>query len=156
MYHKTQLKTMAVQGSQGYEYLDHTADAKFRAYGKTMEEAFENAALAMLNVMIDTRKVSDEVIKDVEVTSPDLDGLLVDWLSELLFIFEVDFLVFSRFDIESIKKHDGEYLLSARIFGEEVDPEVHKFDTHIKAVTYNGLEVEETPQGFALQVIVDT
>ena len=66
--------------TKGYEYLEHTADAKFRAYGTTLEEAFQNAAVAMFNVMIDTGIISDEVSEKIELTSADLDGLVVDWL----------------------------------------------------------------------------
>jgi SHS2 domain-containing protein len=71
-----------------YEYMEHTADVKFLAYGKTLEEVFENAALAMFNVIIDTDKVSGETTREVFLKSPDLEFLLVDWLSELLYLFE--------------------------------------------------------------------
>ncbi|MEL4305786.1 archease [Methanococcoides sp. LMO-2] len=139
-----------------YEYLEHTADAKFRAYGKTMEEAFENAAVAMFNVMINTSKVDCIHTEDIELTAPDIDDLLVDWLSELLFIFEVDFISFGKFEVKSITQEDGEYKLSARASGEEIDLEKHEIDTEVKAATYNDLKAEETPEGFMVQVTVDT
>ena len=82
-----------------YEYLEHTADIKFQAYGDTLEEVFENAALAMFNVIIDTEKVSGETEREVLLTSPDLESLLVDWLSELLYLFEVDEVVFWKFQL---------------------------------------------------------
>ncbi|MCQ1534671.1 archease [Methanosarcina sp. KYL-1] len=138
-----------------YEYLEHTADAKFRAYGKTVEEAFENAALAMFNVMIDTGKVSGNTEREVSLESPDLEDLLVDWLSELLYLFEVDEIVFREFRVEEILEKDGEYFLKARAFGEKFEYGTHPFETDIKAVTYNQLELEETPEGWAAQVVVD-
>ena len=73
-----------------YEFLHHIADAKFRAFGSTMEEAFENAALAMFNIMIDTSGYEPEQVRDFELTAQDTRRLLVDWLSELLYLFEVD------------------------------------------------------------------
>ncbi len=92
-----------------YEYLEHTADIKFLAYGKTLEEVFENAALAMFNVMIDTGKVSGETAKEIFLKSPDLESLLVDWLSELLYLFEVDEIVFRKFQVQEIKEGESEY-----------------------------------------------
>src|SRR5659263_230184 len=92
-----------------YEYLEHTADIKFLAYGRTLEELFENAALAMFNVMIDTGKVSGETAKEVFLKSSDLESLLVDWLSELLYLFEVDEIVFRKFQVKEIRDEGSEY-----------------------------------------------
>ena len=138
-----------------YEYLEHTADIKFLAYGKTLEEVFENAALAMFNVMIDTGKVSGETAREVFLKSPDLESLLVDWLSELLYLFEVDEIVFRKFQVEEIREEEGEYSITARASGEKFYPESHPFETEIKAVTYNQLEIEKTADGWKAQVVVD-
>ncbi len=142
--------------TKGYEYLEHTADAKFRAYGTTLEEAFQNAAVAMFDVMIDTGTISDEVSEKIELTSADLDGLVVDWLSELLYLFEVERVVFGKFKIDGITEMNGNYSLSAIAYGESLDLSRHKFDTEVKAVTYNSLKVEETMDGWVVQVVVDT
>ena len=146
---------MSYQGNQRYEFLEHTADAQFRAYGDTLEEAFENAALAMFNVMVNTDNVSDIISESINIESPDLDTLLVDWLSELLYLFDVNQVVYSKFDVDSIKKQEDRYILSAHIYGETLDLEKHEVDTEVKAVTYNQLEVKEGPSGWTLQVVVD-
>lgn len=138
-----------------YEYLEHTADIKFLAYGKTLEEVFENAALAMFNVMIDTGKVSGETAKEIFLKSPDLESLLVDWLSELLYLFEVDEIVFRKFQVQEIKEGESEYFITARASGEKFYPESHPFETEIKAVTYNQLKIEKTADGWMAQVVVD-
>lgn len=138
-----------------YEYLEHTADIKFRAYGDTLEEVFENSALAMFNVIIDTGKVSGETAREVFLTSPDLESLLVDWLSELLYLFEVDEIVFWKFQVEEIKEEEGEYSIKALASGEKYYPESHPFETEIKAVTYNQLELEKNAGGWKAQVVVD-
>lgn len=145
---------MSSQGKQ-YEYLDHTADIKFQAYGKTREEAFENAALAMFNVIIDTEKVSGDTTKEIFLKSPDLESLLVDWLSELLYLFEVDEIVFREFRVEKIEKEKGEYSITAQALGEKYYPESHPFETEIKAVTYNQLEITKTADGWKAQIVVD-
>lgn len=138
-----------------YEYLEHTADAKFRAYGKTLEEVFENAALAMFNVIIDTKKVLVETSLEISLESPELDTLLVDWLSELLFLFEVEETIFREFRVEEIGEKGGGYSLKALASGAKWDLESHPFETEIKAVTYNQLELEKTAEGWVAQVVVD-
>jgi len=138
-----------------YEYLEHTADIKFLAYGKTLEEVFENAALAMFNVIIDTCKVSGETAREVFLKSPDLESLLVDWLSELLYLFEVDEIVFWKFQVNEIRHEGSEYSITASVSGEKFYPESHPFETEIKAVTYNQLEIEKTADGWKAQVVVD-
>src|SRR6056297_3433108 len=97
--------------AEKYEYLEHTADAKFKAYGATLEEAFENAALAMMNVMIDTDTVKNTQSEIIELMSSDMDALLFEWLSELLFVFEVENMVFNGFDIEYIKQESDDFHL---------------------------------------------
>jgi SHS2 domain-containing protein len=145
---------MSSQGKQ-YEYLEHTADIKFRAYGRTLEEVFENSALAMFNVIINTEKVSGNTPKEIYLRSPDLESLLVDWLSELLYVFEVDEIVFREFRVEKISEEDGEYSITAKALGEEFYPESHPFETEIKAVTYNQLEIRKTDEGWKAQIVVD-
>ena len=138
-----------------YEYLDHTADIKFLAYGETLEEVFENAALAMFNVIIDTSKVSGETAREIFLKSPDLESLLVDWLSELLYLFEVDEIVFRKFQVKEIRGEGSEYSIAAQASGEEFSSENLPFETEIKAVTYNQLEIEKTADGWKAQVVVD-
>jgi len=140
-----------------YEYLYHIADAKFKAYGLTLEEAYENAALAMFNVMINTSGFEGCESRDIEVGSPDIKGLLVEWLSELLYLFEVDGIVFSEFKIYSIEKTNDGFSLKGKASGEPIDLSRHNFDTQVKAVTFHDLQVESDKTGrFWVQVVVDT
>ncbi|VVB93289.1 Protein archease [uncultured archaeon] len=139
-----------------YEFLYHIADAKFRAYGSTMEEAFENAALAMFNVMVDTSGLEAKELRKIEITSPDIKMLLAEWLSELLYLFEVDGIVFCEFKIERIEKTGEGFSLTAEAWGEPIDLSRHRFDTQVKAVTLHELEVQQDDGGFWVQVVVDT
>ncbi|QLC50672.1 archease [Methanolobus zinderi] len=139
-----------------FEYLEHTADAKFRAYGKTLEEAFENAAFAMFNVMIDTDTVENKVSQEIELSSEDIEALLFNWLSELLFVFEVETMVFGNFIVDRVEEDNGGCRIYAKAIGEDIDLSRHKFDTEVKAATYNDMKVEKTPQGWMIQATVDT
>ena len=140
-----------------YEYLYHIADAKFKAYGSTLEEAYENAALAMFNVMIDTSGLPVCESRDIEIVSPDIKGLLVEWLCELLYLFEVDMIIFSEFKVISIEKTNDGFSLKGKASGEPIDLSRHNFDTQVKAVTFHDLQVDEDETGrFCVQVVVDT
>ncbi|SFM88112.1 archease [Methanolobus profundi] len=142
--------------NKDFEYLEHTADAKFRAYGKSLGEAFENAALAMLNVMVETDSINNSSSVDVELSSPDADALLFDWLSEILFLFEVEEMVFGGVKVNELEISDEGCTLSATLSGEAIDLSVHVFDTEVKAATYNDMKIEQVDDGWMIQATVDT
>ena len=132
-----------------YELIDHTADVGVKAYGSSVSEAFSNAAKAMFDLMTDESEIDEIGEFTIELDAPDLEQLLVDWLSELLYIHDVDGLVFSRFEISLNKTH-----LSAKIFGESFNINKHKIGIEIKAVTYHMLTVQENTPVF-VQVLFD-
>lgn len=140
-----------------YEYLPHPADVRFRASGNTLEEAFEQAALAMFNVIIpDISTIKPERSVDIELKSEGLDNLLYEYLSELLYRFEVEEIIFGEFHVDSIIRNNTVYLLKGRAIGEDIDMDRHVFDTEVKAVTYHQLSVKQEGEGFITHVIVDT
>ena len=136
-----------------YEYLEHTADAEFIAYGQTLEEAFVNAARATFALIIDPSKVNPAIGREVHLTSDSLDYLIYDWLSELLYLEEVDRLLFSRFEVK-ISNSDGEFVLNGQAYGEKIRPE-HEISLHIKAVTYHDLRVEKINNRYEIQILLD-
>jgi SHS2 domain-containing protein len=138
---------------KNFEYLKHTADAEFIAYGNTTGETFENAALALTNLMLDPKTIAPEIEKEVDLSGEALDMLLFDWLSELLYIFEVDRLVFGKFKIE-ISGETGAYTLKAKAFGEGVNKHPDIF-LHIKAVTFHDLRFEKRNNIYEAQVLLD-
>jgi SHS2 domain-containing protein len=134
-----------------YKFLEHTADAKFQAYGKTMEEAFSNAALAMFSILTDTSKIAKKTKKAIAVEGDDLKSLLVKFLSEFLFLLDAEnFLLNSVQDLK-IKKNGIGYELTAAVYGDVAGKYETKGD--IKAVTYNDIKVEEKPP--MVQIVVD-
>lgn len=141
---------------RGYEYLPHPADVRFRVYGATLEELFEQAAYAMFRVIIDTASLNPEHSVDIELESEGLEDLLYDYLSELLYLFEVEDIIFGYFTITSIEKQNGIYILHGQASGEYIDPEHHRFETEVKAVTYHQLKVIQEEGGYSAHVIVDT
>lgn len=134
-----------------YETIDHTADICIKAYGKTLSEAFENAAKGMFDIITDKSEIESIGQYDIDLEAPDLEQLLVDWLSELLFLSTSQNLVFGFFKVEldKEKKH-----LSAKVFGEKYSLSKHKAGVEIKAVTYHMLEVRNKSP-YHVQVLFD-
>jgi SHS2 domain-containing protein len=144
---------------KSFEYLEHTADVKFRAHGRSLEETFENAGLAMVAAMIDPSTVRAEETWSVEIEAESLENLLYEWLSETLYLFEVELAVFSKFEV-TLEEGEGGWSLHGRIGGERVDPKRHFFETEVKAVTLHQFEIrkEEGEGGeeiWTAQVVLD-
>ncbi len=133
-----------------FEIIDHTADAGIRAYGSDLSQAFANSARAMFSLIAGLDTIRPVLGRDVEVSAPDKEALLVEWLNELIFLFDVEHLLFKQFDIISITPTG----LRARCYGEKVDKARHEIKTGIKAVTYHQLKVEEN-NGCRVQVYLD-
>ncbi|MBS3121590.1 archease [Candidatus Woesearchaeota archaeon] len=142
----SKIKQFKHNNKQPYEYLQHTADCKFKAYGKTIEEMFSNAALAMFNIIVDTTTVSPLVIKEINVCGDDEYQLLYNFLEQLLFLIDTEsFLLHSIVELTIEGK-----VLHAKVYG---DCKIEDYETHgdIKAVTYNEMEVTDK----YVQVVVD-
>ncbi len=131
-----------------YEFIDHTADIGVRAYGKNLSEAFENAAVGMFDVISDTAKIDKIGEYVIELEADNIEQLLVDWLSELLYIHETKNVLLSGFKVKLDKNK-----LRARVYGEGLDKKKHPIKSEIKAVTYHILEVNEK-EGY-VQVLFD-
>jgi len=130
-----------------FEFLEHTADLYIAAYGKSLEEAFENAAYATFEGMTDLNKVEPKLEDKVEVEGHDEQALLYNWLEALLVKFDVTENLFSRFKISSIKKTQDGFKLKAKIWGEPFNPVKHLSKVGVKAVTYHQMEILRDAQG---------
>jgi len=140
----------------GYEFLAHTAEIGVRAWGKDLAEAFAEAARGMFAVMYEADSVGEALVRQVEVSAPDPEALLVEWLNALLYRATVDHAVFGRFDVTvEPPKDGGEWRLKATVYGEPVDPNRHRFGLEVKAATYHGLRVQTADGRAEVQVILD-
>jgi len=138
-----------------FEFFDVTADVGFRAYGQNLEEAFQNAARAMFEVMTDTSQIKHLTKREIQLESEDEKALLYDWLSELLFLQDYEGLVFSHFIVHITKKSPLIFALHAEIWGEEFNQATHEVRDEVKAVTFHLMEIEKE-NGCMVQVILDT
>ena len=135
-----------------YEVFEHTADLGLRVRAGTREELFVDAAKGLSEMIVENLdEVNPQVERSFRIAGQDNVYLLFDWLNELLYTFEKEKLVFSRFQV----RFTGE-ALEATASGEPLDPTRHRADHEVKAITYHGLIVEQQTDGSWLaEVIVD-
>jgi SHS2 domain-containing protein len=132
-----------------FELIEHTADIGLKAYGKSLAEAFANAAYGMFSIVADLEGVKEIEKRRVEINESDIESLLFEWLNRLLYYFDVEGLIFKRFDITDF----GEWHLAAECRGEPYDASRHHLKLGVKSATYHMLEVDKVKN--QVQVIFD-
>ena len=124
--------------NKNYKILAHPADVKVRAFGKTKEELFLNAMKGMSAVLkVKSKKL--KVKRKISVKSLDLNALLVDFLSEVLYLSQVNKEVYSNIKFNKFKDKE--------LGGELIGNKIESFGEDIKAVTYHGLEIKKNKKG---------
>lgn len=137
-----------------FKFLEHTADVKFLAFGKTLEEAFENSALALTHVICEEKikkKKNEKISKQIEGT--DIQGVLQNFLEDFLFLFETKRFLLSSVKKLKIEKKSGAFFLHCEIAGD--DAKNYKLNSHVKAVTYNDMFIKKEKGIWKCQVVLD-
>jgi len=132
-----------------YEFLEHTADVKVRAYGKTLEEAFINSAYALTNI-VTKDQIKKVIEKTIEVESEDEKALLYDFLEQFLVLIDSEGFLLA--EVKELKINGLK--LTATIIGDD-KPENYKTDTHVKAITYQEMEIKKEKDIYTIQFIPD-
>jgi SHS2 domain-containing protein len=138
-----------------FEFLEHTADVYVSAHGKTMEEAYENAALSMFETITDTDKVSPVQEDSLEVEAEDQYALLYNWMEVLLVKSETLDMLYSKFQITSWKETNESFKIKAKIWGEKFDSQKHPQKVAVKAVTYHRMVIIRETDRVILEFILD-
>ena len=135
-----------------FEFVDiTTSDVAFVARGKNLNELFENAALAMFEVMVNTKQIKPKIEKKIKVKAEDLNSLMFSWLNELLVYVDGENLAFSEFNV---KIDEEKFELSATCKGEKINREKHETKTAVKSCTYHQMKIERRKE-WSAQVILD-
>jgi SHS2 domain-containing protein len=134
-----------------FEFIDHTADIGITAYGADMKQIFANAARGLFSIITNLDNVASTKKLDIQVIAPDREALLLQWLNELIYLFETRKMLFSRFEITVITDTE----LKAKAFGEKINLKKHELKTQVKATTYHMLKIEHNELGWTAQVIFD-
>jgi len=133
-----------------YKFIeDLTSDVMFEARGKTLNELFENAALAMFDVLCKIEMVGDGKKIKVEVEAGNLDDLMFNWLQHLIALVDIEEMFFSKFEIVEISNNK----LVGYVYGEEISPE--KGNTVVKSVTNYGFKLWKDKNKYFVTVSLD-
>ncbi len=134
-----------------FEILEHPADVGFLAYGGTLGELLENAALAMCALACELDAVEERERREIKASGADNEALLFDWLAEILAVADAEGLTLRRAEVTRM----GEGKAHGAVYGEKFDKARHRAGTYIKAVTYHELRVEKTEDGWKGRVYLD-
>ncbi|MDE1814184.1 MAG: archease [Thaumarchaeota archaeon] len=135
-----------------YRYLDHMTDAFIEVTGDTIDEAFENAGIAVVDTIVDIKSAESKEDREIRLYADDLKSLLYSWLEEIIILTITDGFVVKIFHVK-ITKNDRYHLL-AKVSGEEINFEKHHFKMEIKAPTYHLMEIK-TEKPVLMQFILD-
>jgi SHS2 domain-containing protein len=138
----------------GYRFIDHTADVAADLDGNTPGELFSSAAQALTDTITALERVQPSVPQSITLEAPTLEDLLVDWLNELLYLFEVQNVLVSESDV-TLGQRDGRWALSATARGEPFDPSRHPSRVLVKSATYHGLHVTHEDGTWRATIVFD-
>lgn len=142
-------KSAKIRHMRRFRLIEHTADIGLVAYGRTLAEAFANAAYGMFSIIAEPRGVKEAESRTVELNEADPESLLFEWLNHLIYLFDVETLLFKRCDIRDFDDHR----LKAVCYGEKYDPSRHHLKLGVKSATYHMLKVDKEKN--QVQVILD-
>jgi SHS2 domain-containing protein len=140
-----------------FEIIEHPADVGFLAFGKTLPELFESAALALCSLACAPEKIAEHVERDLRANGADVESLLYAWLATILAIADGEQLVFRRAEVTELREPSADLPGEVRgaAYGEEFDRARHTAGTYIKAVTMHQFAVESGPEGYRARVFLD-
>ncbi len=154
------VSSSSMEASPGrYEYLPHTADAKFKAWGNDLSELFANAATATFAILTDVTKVQPKLRFPLKLQSKNKEAALFDFLDELLFLLDTEGFLLRELDnlrVEETRAPDGKKTVT--VAGTAVGDHYKEYEVNgnVKAVTYNDMYLKQLPDGrWECQVVVD-
>lgn len=142
-----------------FEFLEHTGDLKFRAYGKDLDGLFENCALAISSVFSRGKKIKNKKKIEITLRSKDYESLLYKFLGEIIYLFDTDNFVISKAKVKLTENimdkyvKDGENTLTATLYGD--DTKSYKDLDAVKSPTYSEMYIKKEEKNFVCQVVLD-
>ena len=136
---------------KGFKILEHTADVGIIAYGTDIREVFANAAVGLFSLIAEMGNIREDIQQELELSAEDEEELLVKWLNELIYIFDVEHIIFSRFEINELTSNQ----IKARCFGQRIISGQHELKREVKAATYHMLKISKSNTVYEAQIIFD-
>ncbi len=139
-----------------YKFLEDVAiaDIAYEAYGKNLNEMFENAALAIFELSADIKTIESKEKVEIKLEHEKIDNLLYDFLSEILFLKDSKYMVFKDVEV-SINEKNKKYYLTSILMGDTINPEKQHLENDIKAITMHMFEVRKGKNNWIATVVVD-
>lgn len=133
-----------------YKFLDHTADIKFKVYGKNLDEVFENSTLAVSDFLARGKKIKSKKERKIKLKGEDLEDLYYNFLDELVYLLDAKEFVVSKAKLKIDEKSNS---LKGKVFG---DLTKHYSDLdHFKAATYAEMYIKKKKDGWEAQAVLD-
>jgi len=126
------------------------ADIAFEAYGKTLNEVFENSAYAFFDMTCNPKTIKNKMKKIIKLKDEDEKNLLYNFLSELIFLKDSKQLIFNK-----VKVIIEDNKLKATLYGDKIDYEKQELRNDIKAITLHMFNLEKTKKGYKATIVVD-
>lgn len=134
-----------------YEQLEHAGDIRIRVVGKSLKDLFVNAGYALFDLLTDADKINTELAETVAISGIDKEELIVNWLSELNFLFVTEAKVFCKFELNRMTETE----LTATVLGEKFKEYKHPLKNEIKAVTFHELQIEQIGKNWETKIVFD-
>jgi SHS2 domain-containing protein len=134
-----------------YKIIDHTADMGLIIYGSDMEKLFSNAAFSVFSLIVEPESIIPKLQRYVRVSAENYESLLIEWLNELIYLFDAEHILFNSFQIRNLSNNQ----LIAICYGELVDRLRHNIKREVKAATYHMLKIDRQKSGYKAEVIFD-
>ena len=133
-----------------YKFLEHTADIKFQAFGKSIEKVFENSAKALIKTIY-SKKIKRRISKTISIKAKDFESLIYNFLEEIIVLIDTDSFLCSN--IKNLKIDQKKFTLTAVLIGD--NSEKYNIQTHVKAVTMGDIFVKQEGKKWISQVVLD-
>ncbi|MFX0188232.1 MAG: archease [Candidatus Hodarchaeota archaeon] len=141
---------------KGFRYINHTADIQSQSWGRTLEEAFSQCALSLMAIITpNLEKISPKIEKSFKIKAEDKEALLFDFLSEYLYFFDVEGLIFNDINVEYIERINKHYKLKVTMKGEKFNKKKHDIGTEVKAITYSFINIDESEDNVIINIVFD-
>lgn len=140
---------------KGYKFLDHISDVQVRCWGVDLKEAFSQSALSLFDTITDIKEIEKKISRSFQISAEDKESLLFDFLSEFLYFFDTEDLIFSEIKVINIDEKNKQYVLNAEAKGEKFNPDKHSIGVEVKAITYSYMKIKEKKNKTMIEVIFD-
>jgi len=136
------------------KFFDHTADVGFLVDANTFPELLKGAAIATFDTMTNLKKISPKLTKKIKLKNKDQDKLLFEYIEELIFLKDSDYMLFSKFNIKVTKEKEN-YVLISEVKGEKINPKKHDLKVDVKAITFHQFSVKKSKDKWKAKIILD-